>query len=548
MARGRGRRSQAHRGRSLVIAGERQPASIHLLAHAINAQLGNVGKTVRYIPPVTVRRKEQQQSLAELVDDAQQGRVELLLVCDANPVLTAPAELEFVERLQRVSLRVHFGLYQDETAEQCHWHLPAAHYLETWSDARAFDGTATIVQPLIEPLYQGRSLHEVISLLGAGVSTPDRELVRQTWRRHWQENAGKHQDRDQDKPDRDNDDEQDGAFEEFEIYWQSAVHDGIVPDTASAAKDVSLADDWQDRLTSFARDERRMSSHVREDSQRDGALDLIFLPDPTLYDGRYANNGWLQELPKPLTKLAWGNAAIMSPQTAAQLGLEMGDYAHGGEHGGYYQPVVELQLGERMIHAPLWIMPGHVDGTVALYLGHGRRAHGRIGGDGSEAVGCNAYALRTAAEPWFARGLRVVKTDATQLVACVQQHHSLEDRDAVRAATLAQYREDVHSAAEPSERLIEEVRMPAPRALEPLRALRLRDAEAQVGHVDRSHGLHRLRSLHGRLPGREQHSGGRARASCGRARDALAARRSLRTRRRRCAGRLLLSAGSVHAL
>ncbi|HVX64552.1 MAG TPA: 4Fe-4S dicluster domain-containing protein, partial [Pirellulales bacterium] len=130
-------------------------------------------------------------------------------------------------------------------------------------------------------------------------------------------------------------------------------------------------------------------------------------------------------------------------------------------HGGYHQPVVELRLGERMIRAPLWIMPGHVDGTVALYLGHGRRRAGRIGGDGSEAVGCNAYALRTAAEPWFARGLRVVKTDATQLVACVQQHHSLEDRDAVRAATLSQYRKDARSAAEPSERLIEEVRMPA---------------------------------------------------------------------------------------
>jgi molybdopterin-containing oxidoreductase family iron-sulfur binding subunit len=444
---------KAHRGRSLVVAGERQPTSVHLLAHAINSSLGNIGETIRFIGPIAARREKQQQSLVELADDAQGAKIKLLVILDANPVMTAPAELDFAERLKHIPLRIHFGLHQDETAEHCHWHLPAAHYLESWSDARAFDGTATIVQPLIEPLYQGRSVHEVASLFAGGASTPARETVRDTWRRHWKENAAKSESDDKD---------QSASADDFESFWQMAVHDGVVAGTAAREKKVSLADDWQEHLRPRTEPRRNGTEQAKGGpASADDELELLFLPDPTIFDGRYANNGWLQELPKPLTKLAWGNAAIMSPRTASRLDLEMGGYAHGGEHGGYHQPVIELRLGERTIYAPLWIMPGHVDGTVALYLGHGRRRAGRIGGDGTIAVGCDAYALRTADWPWFARGLKIAKTDAKRLVACVQQHHSLEDRDAVRVSTLGQYQEDPRGAAAPSERLIEEVRLPA---------------------------------------------------------------------------------------
>jgi molybdopterin-containing oxidoreductase family iron-sulfur binding subunit len=445
----------AHRGKSLIIAGDRQPPAVHLLAHAINDHLGNVGKTVRYIEPITARPALRQESLADFVRDAQQGKVELLLVCGSNPVLTAPVDLEFAKHLQRVPLRLHFGLYQDETAHHCHWHLPEAHYLESWSDTRAFDGTASVVQPLIEPLYEGRSVHEVVALLADGLASPARDLVRQTWRAHLETV----------KEPTESEVVSDAAFETF---WRTALHDGLLAGTASTAKDAKLAETWQRHLQPADGDESvsapRHGEHPLGDSNLHD-LELIFVPDPTIYDGRYANNGWLQELPKPLTKLAWGNAAIMNPKTAARLGLEMGSYAHGGEHGGYHQPVVELQLEGRSVRAPLWIMPGHVDGTVSLYLGYGRSHAGRVGGGDNEVLGSNAYALRTSGAPWFAAGLKVVKTGSTQLVACTQQHQSLEGRDQVRGATLAKYRDDPLSVARPSEELVEKQQ---PQPYEPL--------------------------------------------------------------------------------
>jgi molybdopterin-containing oxidoreductase family iron-sulfur binding subunit len=171
-------------------------------------------------------------------------------------------------------------------------------------------------------------------------------------------------------------------------------------------------------------------------------LELLFLPDPTIYDGSWANNGWLQELPKPLTKLAWGNAAIISPATAKRLKVEQGSYAHGGEHGGYWMPVLELQLGDGKLSLPAWIMPGQADNTVTVYLGHGREQAGQIGGSGGETIGFNAYRLRTADQPWFAPGVQVVLTSATEMVVCTQEHHSMEGREPVRSATLDKFRKD----------------------------------------------------------------------------------------------------------
>ncbi len=205
--------------------------------------------------------------------------------------------------------------------------------------------------------------------------TAGREIVRAYWRGDWQ---AKHKE---------------GHFEQF---WQKALHDGVIADTAFHPKSVRLVDGWQRELT---------TASVSPLPKGEGAgFDVIFLPDPTIYDGSWANNGWLQELPKPLTKLAWGNAAILSPATAKQLGVALGSYAHGGEHGGYYMPVVELTLDGRSVRAPVWIMPGHADGTVTVWLGHGRTRAGRVGGSGRQRVGFDAYTLRTADHPWHAAG------------------------------------------------------------------------------------------------------------------------------------------------
>jgi molybdopterin-containing oxidoreductase family iron-sulfur binding subunit len=415
----------AHRGRCLVLAGDRQPPLVHLLVHAINDHLGNVGKTVTYTSPIDARPDDRTQSLSELVQDMERGRVELLLILGGNPVYTAPVDLKFAEHLQKVPLRIHHSLYLDETSHQCHWHLPEAHYLEAWSDARAYDGTVSIAQPLIEPLYQGRSTHEVLALLTDLRETSGREIVRAHWRRRWElrHEAG-----------------------HFEQYWQMALHDGVIPDTAFKSKEVKLKDGWQKHLRDASTSPRRS---MGEGTHQD--LDILFQADPTIYDGSWANNGWLQELPKPITKLTWGNAAVMSPATAERLGVGTGSYAHGGEHGGYDMPVVELQLDGRTVRAPVWIMPGHADRAVSVYLGHGRQHAGRIGGTVEQNVGFNAYLLRTADRPWFAPGLRVVKTGDTELVACTQEHQLMENREPVRAAALAEYRKQPNIAAKREE-------------------------------------------------------------------------------------------------
>ncbi len=398
------------RGTTLVLVGDRQPAAVHLLAHAINHHLGNIGQTIACTAPIEARPVDQLQSLRELVEDMDQGRVELLVLLGGNPVFTAPADFRFAERMQKVPLRFHLSLYQDETSRQCQWHLPEAHYLESWSDTRAFDGTASIVQPLIEPLYHGRSVHELVTVIAHRLQTPGHETVRGYWQKHWEGRKSS------------------GDFEDF---WETSLHDGVVAGTALPAKSVSLKEGW----------EKRLSAGVGSSGE---GYELVFQPDPTIYDGRFANNGWLQELPKPGTQLTWDNAALMSPATARALGVKLGSYAHGGEHGGYHQPVVELTVGDRKVRAPAWIQSGHADRSITVYLGHGREQAGKVG----SKVGCNAYALRTSDRPWIAPDLAINKTSETYQLACTQQHNLMENREVVRAGTLDEYHRQPNFAKE----------------------------------------------------------------------------------------------------
>jgi Fe-S-cluster-containing dehydrogenase component len=393
---------------------------VHLLAHALNLRLGNFGQTVFHTGPVEVQPVDQIASLADLVDDMEHGRVEVLIILGGNPVYNAPANFRFKERMQRVPLRIHLSLYQDETSRQCDWHIPEAHYLEAWSDTRAFDGTATIVQPMIEPLYHGKSAHDVLTVITHPLQIPSYESVRATWRRHWERHG------------------RSGHFEEF---WQLSLHDGIIAGTKLPPKPApNLRTGWQQGLQAGA-----------AAGQGGPGYEIVFQTDPTIFDGCFANNGWLQELSKPITTLTWENAAIMSPATARELHVDLGGYAHGGEHGGFHPDVVELQLGDATVLAPIWIMPGHVDGSITVSFGYGREYAGRVGGTAEQPVGFNAYALRTSDRPWFARGLRVRKTGRRALVACTQQHHMMENRELVRSATLEQYRRTPNFASQPEE-------------------------------------------------------------------------------------------------
>ena len=385
-----------HKGASLVIAGDHQPPSVHALAHVMNAALGNVGKTVFYTDPIEASQVDQLASLQDLVKDLDAGVVDLLLILGGNPVFNSPADLGMRDRIQKARVRVHLSLYDDETSEMCQWHLPETHYLETWGDARAFDGTATIQQPLIQPLYGGRSAYQMLQMFTDSPEMSAFEIVKGYW-------AGKHQ----------------GA--DFETWWRRAVHDGVVPDTALPARTpaihgAALAERAQKRLM-------------------EGKLEVIFRPDPTIYDGRFANNGWLQELPKPITKLTWDNAAIISPSESHRLNVANGD-------------LLQLTYGGRSLRAPVFIQPGHVEGAATLHLGYGRTRAGRAG----TGVGFNPYVLRTSKALWQDLGLAAEKTSGSYELASTQDFHALDARrHIIHKADIEEYKKDPESVHEGAE-------------------------------------------------------------------------------------------------
>jgi molybdopterin-containing oxidoreductase family iron-sulfur binding subunit len=414
---------------SVIVAGDGQPPVVHALAHAINQLLGNVGKTVTYTAPIEARPVNQLASLKELFHDIEGGEVESLLILGGNPVYTAPADLRFADRLEKVPLRVHLSLYDDETSQLCHWHVPETHFLEMWSDGRAFDGTASIVQPLIAPLYGSKSAHELLSAWMEKLPRSGYDVVRDHWRAVWrgQSTAG-----------------------QFEQFWRQSLNDGVVAGTTLARKDVRLRNDWAQRAG--------LNAVAKPQAEKTGAPEIVFRMDPTIFDGRFANNGWLQELPKPVTQLTWDNAVLMSRKTAESLGL---DFAlrgkvgnHGGEHGEALTELVEFRrkgetvnTGGKPVRAPVWIVPGHADGSVTVHFGYGRARGGQV----ANGTGFNAFALWNSSAPYFDNALELRKTGEHFTLACTQAHNPMDstraaqDRHIIRAGTLAEYRKNEHS-------------------------------------------------------------------------------------------------------
>jgi molybdopterin-containing oxidoreductase family iron-sulfur binding subunit len=372
----------AHRGTGLVVPGDGQPAAVHALAHAMNRRLGNNGRTVLTTDPVEARPVMQADSLRELVEDMNAGRVETLIIFGGNPVHTSPADLDFAGALESVKLKVYLGSHADETGTLCHWLVPEAHDLESWGDTRAFDGTVSIVQPLIAPLHGGKTPIELLAAFGEDPNRSGHDIVREHWQSRWPA---------------------------FEKDWRRALHDGLVAGSDLPDRDVPLRDNWAARLPQPA-------------SNGGGDLEIVFRPDPSVFDGRFANNGWLQELPRPLSKLTWDNAAYLSPATAQRLDVANED-------------LVRLSLEDRTVEAPVWVLPGHADGSVTVHLGYGRPRAGGVG----DGAGFDAYALRTSRRPDFAFGLQLSKTGRRHPLACTQDHHNMEGRHLVRHADLSEY-------------------------------------------------------------------------------------------------------------
>ncbi|MGA8620678.1 MAG: TAT-variant-translocated molybdopterin oxidoreductase [Candidatus Sulfotelmatobacter sp.] len=391
-----------HQGASVIVAGESQPAVVHYLAHAINAKLGNVGKTVLYTDTVDANPVNQTGSLKDLVVDTRAGKVDLLVILGGNPAYDAPSDLDLADVLKNgnIPLRVHLGLYQNETAELCQWHINQAHELEAWGDARAYDGTISIIQPLIAPLYNGKSPLEFVALLSGQADATGYDLVRAYWRKRHT-----------------------GA--DFEAFWRKSLHDGWIEGTTYSSKSVTA----------------KSANFPASDSSGAAAntIELNIRRDPTIYDGQFSNNGWLQELPKPMTKLTWDNAVLVGPKMAERLQIASKD-------------VVELELNGKKVTGAAWIQAGHPDNSVTIFLGYGRERAGRVG----TAQGFDAYQLRTSAVPWFTIGVQLRKTGDTYNLASTQGMQSMDTPDGahrplVRETTLDEYRKDPNFAKKQNE-------------------------------------------------------------------------------------------------
>jgi MoCo/4Fe-4S cofactor protein with predicted Tat translocation signal len=406
------------KGKSIVVAGECQPPQVHALAAAINAKLDNIGSTVFVSEPVEVRPEGKVIDLATLVKEMAAKQVETLLILGGtNPAYTAPADVDFTGAVKNVLFRFHLGSHQDETAALCEWHLNEAHYLETWGDGRGHDGTVGLQQPLIAPLYNGKSALEFLTDLSPGASIRDaRELVRATWKKWFA------------------DSKQSG---EFESFWQEAVRSGVVKGSASAPVKASVVGNLELGVPSAA--------------PSGDELEINFRPDPALYDGRYANNGWLQELPRPITRVTWDNAAYVSLATFKRLQGEKFPRWMTGERGRMEVSVLELDYKGKKIKLPVWPLPGHAENSVTVHLGFGRERAGRVGNqdntitsktvlgvspdvlnaEGKAVRGSNAYLLRTSDTPWFGAGLRVKNTGENYFLACLQAHWSMWQKDPI---------------------------------------------------------------------------------------------------------------------
>jgi molybdopterin-containing oxidoreductase family iron-sulfur binding subunit len=389
----------AHRGKGMIIAGRRQAPLVHALVHVLNSELDNLGKTIELRDGATGLDTGDLDELAKAITE---GHVQTLVILGGNPAYNAPADLDFPALMKHVETTIRLGSHVDETSQHATWHLPAAHYLESWNDARSGDGTMVVIQPLIEPLFGGRTALELVAQLSAFETAQPSEIVRRAFRRVSGVGAAG-----------------------LEVAWRAFVHEGLLANSAYPVVTPTVR--WEAVAGAVK------TAEPGPGPLSVGNLELVFDRDSKIDDGRYANNGWLQEVPDPITKLAWDNAAIISPMSARELGLESGD-------------VVRLELAGRSLEIAALVVPGQADYSVSIALGYGRTATGRVG----QAVGFNAFRLRTSAMPDIALGLKVARVGRRHPLACTAHHFTMEGRDLVHEQTIAEAQE-AESLGQPTE-------------------------------------------------------------------------------------------------
>lgn len=380
-----------HAGSGLVVAGERQPAAVHAFAALLNVVLGNVSRTVSHTEPAILEAGRSGPGLEGLITALDAKAVDTLVIVGGNPAYTAPVDFELPTRLGRIRRSVYLGLYENETARACEWFVPEAHGLESWGDGRAYDGTVSLVQPLMTPLHGGKTAAELLGAFLPGAEKAALELLREV---HGGDEAA----------------------------WQGALEKGVASGPASP---VEVKPSWESARSLL---ERAASAGAAA-----GGIEVVFEPDPAVHDGQFTNNPWLLELPDPITKLTWDKAALLSPATAAVLGVAT-------------EETLELRRGERSLRIPVFVLPGHADNAVTLPLGYGRQGSEAI----ARGVGVDAYSVRTSEAPCFAGGFSAAKAPGASphRLATTQAHGSLEGRPILRHATLAEFQKSPTFAEE----------------------------------------------------------------------------------------------------
>ncbi len=397
----------AHRGKCLVAAGPRQPAAVHALAHLINQALGNMGSTV--VLQAAPDGPGEVVQLKQFATDLNAGTVETVVVIGGNPAYDAPADLNLPAAMAKAANRVYLGEDDNETAAACNWVLQGAHYLECWGDARGFDGVAAIQQPMIQPLFDGKSPLELLSVLIGRPAARGYEIVRETWMPTF---SG-----------------------EKEKAWRKAVHDGILPGTGvatvSASVNVAAVRDAVAQATASA---------------GGSGIELVFVPSSHTLDGRFNNNAWLQEAPDPITKITWDNVALLSEATAKKLGLRADAFQIETPRGTFVAEYISIQHAGAEVKIPAVVQPGHADDSVTLALGFGRAKTGQVGA----GTGFNVYPLRTSNAVSIASGATVTKASGEYDIASTQDHGTLTDAlrtrsEIVREVTLEEFHKDHHA-------------------------------------------------------------------------------------------------------
>jgi len=382
-----------NRGNSVVTAGQQHSPGVHAAVAAINLALNNAGNSVTYHELPFRDNRDERQAFMDAMMQLKAGTYDTVVLIGTNLVYTAPADLDLALALANVETKIHLADYYDETSRICDWHVNRAHFLETWSDGLSYTGQRSVVQPQILPLFDGLSEIEFLNTILTGEESTGYDLVQETWSNYF--------------------------TNDFTRQWEVVLHDGLDPDTGFDSVDVALSGNF--------------SAGIREHLSAEpvSGMEISIKPDATLFDGRYANSGWLQELPEPMTKITWDNVALMSPRTAESLGLPSDRSFSSNE-----VPTVRIAAGDQTIEIAAWVQPGHADDSITLTTGYGRQNVGRV----ADGVGVDTYPLRTSASMFY-QSANVEPTGAKYEIACVQDHHSLEGRDMIRTASLDEYKE-----------------------------------------------------------------------------------------------------------